>query len=179
MSVFTKFKDSKEKGDSAEKKFVRICYSKGYSVKKATGFQDANEHWDYELTNNKTDKKFLVDVKAPKKISRSDYNSSSDKTWVEFKNVNGEPGWVKGKADFIAFDQDDHFLLVKRSVLYKWAKSKIEKNSLGKYVFANNSKDALYRLYRRQGRPAEITSLISINDLKKDLSLGKSYSLFK
>lgn len=179
MNVFDKYKNEKKVGDSAERKFVRICRSKGHDVKKAKKFEDIDKHWDYEVTNNKTGEKFLVDVKALKKISRSDSNSSSNKTWVEFQNVNGKSGWLKGKADFIAFEQDDHFLLVKRSDLYKWAKNKIEKDSRGKYVFANNPRDALYRLYRRQNRPAEISSLISINDLKKDLSLGKNYSLFK
>ena len=30
--------------------------------------------------------------------------------WIKFKNVQGKNGWVKGKADFVAFEVETLFI---------------------------------------------------------------------
>ena len=37
---------------------------------------------------------------------------SSEEIWCEFKNVAGDPGWMYGKADIIAFDMPEGVGLV-------------------------------------------------------------------
>ena len=41
-----------------------------------------------------------------KKKNRWDNNFQDDIAWVEGTNVRGEPGWVKGKADYIVFERN-------------------------------------------------------------------------
>jgi hypothetical protein len=68
-----------------------------------------------------------------------------------------------GKADYIAFEQKDHFLIVRRGDLLSWVKSKVTNQEFVKY-----SRDAKYRYYQRHGRQDLITMVV-ISDIKKDL----------
>ena len=153
--------NSAKTGSAAERKFEKICKKRGYKVTKANDDQNMHEHWDYKVEKNKGPK--LVDVKAAKKISRGDKDVSYDWTWVEIKNVHGNAGWLKGKADCIAFGQKDHFLIVQREELRVWCKEKI---NLKKKV--SNTKDAKYNLYSRKGRK-DLLSLISIEEMRKEI----------
>jgi len=157
--------NSQKAGDTAEQKFEKICRAKGYKITKANKDQNIHEHWDYKVEKNKGPK--LVDVKAAKKISRRDKDVSYDWTWVEIKNVHGNAGWLKGKADCIAFGQKDHFLVVEREELKAWCKSKINlKNKVSRV------KDAKYNIYTRKGRK-DLLSLINIREMKKDIKCWK------
>ena len=63
-----------------------------------------------------------VDVKAPKRVRRSDPRPSSEFMWVETRNVRGKPGWVHGKADYIAQEVEGRgFLLLDRARLAAFA----------------------------------------------------------
>jgi len=156
--------DSQKMGDEAANKFVQICKSKGYKLKKANKKQDMYEHWDYQITRNiPLTGSCLVDVKAAKKINRSDDKPSYDWTWVEIRNVRGNDGWLKGKADYMAFEQKDHFIIVKRDELRKWCKKKIDLETK-----VSITEEAKYTLYTRKDRK-DIISLINLNDLKKDV----------
>ena len=65
----------------------------------ANTFQNMKEHWD--VKGMFKDKLYKFDVKGMKKKNRWDKNFQDDIAWVEGTNVRGEPGWVKGKADYI------------------------------------------------------------------------------
>jgi len=156
--------DSQKIGDEAEAKFVQICKDKSYKIKKATKTPNTKDHWDYQITRNiPLTGACLVDVKAAKKINRSDDKPSYDWTWVEIRNVRGNDGWLKGKADYMAFEQKDHFIIVKRDELRKWCKKKIDLKTR-----VSTPEEAKYTLYTRKGRK-DIISLINLNDLKKDV----------
>ena len=50
--------------DKSETRFREICLSKKYEIVHATKEQDIYEHWDWQITNPKTKKVSLVDVKG-------------------------------------------------------------------------------------------------------------------
>lgn len=153
--------------DKAERRFAEICRFKNYQLNHATRDQDIYEHWDWQITNPKTNKVSLVDVKGARKKSRSDSQLDYNITWLELKNVRGKDGSLLGKADYIAFEQQDHFLIIKRTDLLSWIKSKITDENFVEY-----SRDAKYRYYQRHGRKDVITMAV-ISDMKKDLQFWK------
>jgi hypothetical protein len=140
--------------NTSELRFRDICVSRGFSVTKSDRSSDMYEHWDFKVNDS------LVDVKGLKRISRSNSEFSTDYTWVEFKNVRGQKGWLQGIANYIAFEQLDHFLIVGRLDLLHYCQSSISKE------LVQSSKDSYYKLYSRAGRK-DIISLISLSLLKK------------
>lgn len=153
--------------DKSEKKFAELCLAKNLQVVHATKNQDMYEHWDWKVTNPNTKKVSLIDVKGARKKSRSDTKIDYDITWLEFKNVRGNSGSLWGKADYIAFEQKEYFLICKRTDLINWLKGKIINKT-----FVNYSKDAMYRYYQRIGRQDVIT-MVRIKDIEQDLNCGK------
>ena len=68
-------------------------------------------------------------------------------------------GWLFGKADLIAFENQNGFKIVERTALVRVI------NRLVKIrVKVDKPEDALYKVYNRKGRPDEIT-LIKSSDL--------------
>lgn len=149
--------------NASEIRFKNICAKKNFKISKSTKNQDIYEHWDFKVNNS------LVDVKGLKKISRSDDEYSNNITWLEIQNVRGNVGWLKGKADFIAFEQEDCFLIFQRKDLLDWLRKKITN-----YRFVNSSKEALYRLYQRRGRK-DIICMAKISDFKKEIKYWKLF----
>lgn len=105
--------------------FLNCCKVRGWNTIKANKYEDIREHWDYRLEKNNTE--YLVDVKSIKRVnSQSDIDDSL--LLVELKNVNGNPGWLVGKADYIAFQVKEGFLLVKREKLYQLTRNLMDFN---------------------------------------------------
>ena len=74
-------------------------------------------------------KRYSVDVKSSKKISRVDKYVNLDEVWIEYNNTyNGKKGWIHGEADFIAFELNKTFLVVKLRELKKLCDKLINKN---------------------------------------------------
>lgn len=121
------------------------------NAKKSTKEQDINEHWDFEVDGIK------YDVKTQKRLNRSDRDVSSI-IWIELQNVRGNDGWIKGKADKIAFLLDNKFIIVDRIKLFEYIKSTItnlEIQSFKEYK----------RWYQRKGRKDVIT-YIYLSDIE-------------
>jgi len=78
-----------------------------------TDREDMQEHVDVHLHNFNTDHTILVDHKGRKFLGPW----SDEVKLVEYKNVNGHPGWIFGKADYFAFQHIDHFLMVRKETL--------------------------------------------------------------
>ena len=149
--------------DQTEKKFAEICIKHKHHLVHANKEQDMYEHWDWKITNPKTNQISLVDVKGARKKSRSDDSPNYDITWLELVNVRGDLGWLKGKADYIAFEQENYFLIVKRLDLLGWLRNKITNKEI-----VRNTNEALYRWYRRSGRK-DIITMVKIEDIKKNM----------
>jgi len=145
-------------GHAAETVFRELLKAEGYTVTDAT-MEEQRNHVDFIATRNNSNTRF--DVKARKKISRQDNNYQDEFVWVEILNVRGDKGWVFGGADFIAFEREKDFLIVRRDKLADF----IQKTcNLRKQAF--HPSEALYCRYQRRGRQDCVT-LITAEDLVK------------
>jgi hypothetical protein len=146
-----------KRGNAGEFRFVDILHKRGFLIKEIKGKRQWTEHIDYIFWKNL--KEWSVDVKALKKISRFDKEVNPEIIWVEFKNVRGNDGWLYGKADFIAFELVDKFIVVQTTELAKLSEKIVDKNKR-----VSKAKDALYSVYTRRGQKDEI-SIIKLQDV--------------
>lgn len=117
-------------------------------VRKSTREEDIELHVDFWHGNDG------VDVKG---------NNLPDEVWVEFRNVNGDLGWLLGKAKWIAFEMCEvgGFIRVEREELLQWCLKNVDFNE---YVLLKE--DAYRKIYQRIGREDKITKL-AIHDLRE------------
>jgi hypothetical protein len=111
------------------------------------------QHFDY-ITSVGT-----IDIKARKKINRSDNAEQDDLLWVEFKNTAGNAGWLTSDVDFIAFERQDDFVVIRRWQLLELASELCDLNNM-----VSRPSDALYKGYQRKGR-LDLISIITMQDL--------------
>lgn len=91
MSAYTRARNLAI-GIEAEQLFVSTMIERGSEVVKSSRKQDIYDHIDFFVNG------YGVDVKANRRL---------DKIWLELENVQGKDGWLKGKADYIAFHFSD------------------------------------------------------------------------
>jgi hypothetical protein len=152
-------KDSLELGDKAEELFILVAVRQGWKISASTKEQNIDEHWDYLV--EKDGQEFKVEVKAEKRIHRNDDSSQTNFTWVELQNVRGKVGWLFGKADLIAFQKESTFIFVKRLDLLALVNKKVDL-----VAKVRGPKDALYKIYRREGRKDKLT-LLPMSDIEE------------
>ena len=116
----------------------------------ANSYQNMKEHWD---------------VKGMKKKNRWDNNFQDDIAWVEGTNVRGEPGWVKGKADYIVFERNNYWLVVNRQELLNHVINKLKEKGYQKGK-------GVYQVYQREGRLDKIT-MVPYEDIEKLTKIEK------
>lgn len=119
----------------------------GGIVWKATKEQDIHWHCDFfwsPFEGSPYIKGF--DVKGPKRSSRKDNDFNYSIVWLELQNKFGREGWLKGKADYIAFRSDKSIIYVEREKLLDWV---IEKTGDKQLVYSNPSD--MYIPYQRRG----------------------------
>lgn len=74
--------------------------------------------WNHiDLFYTKDDKTYSFDIKSMKKSNRKDATPDDQIHWIELQNVRGNPGWIYGKADFIAFELMNSWLIISRKKL--------------------------------------------------------------
>ena len=142
-------------GKKVEQEFANTQLS---DVVWATKEQDMNEHWDVQgICGWVSDEPLKFDVKGVKKLNRHDTNTIQQYTWIESKNVHGNPGWIKGLADYIVFERESTWVIANRQELRELVNEKVkEKNySQGKGV---------YQLYNRDGRK-DVLTLVPFKDI--------------
>ena len=137
-----------EKFKKEEIAFGKILGTLG-DVKMSTDEEDMKEHWDLKL-------EIRYDVKAMKKVRRSDAFPNENIHWVELKNVNGELGWLYGDANKFSFETEDYWIEVDKIKLQDFIKSKCKNKE------RCNSPE-LYKLYQREGRKDMITLVKTID----------------
>lgn len=153
-------KDSLELGENAEHLFIIRAVKLGWKISASSKDENIDEHWDYLI--EKETVTFKVEVKSRKRISRSDTGLQSDLTWVEIHGVRPkDTGWLFGKADLIAFEKESSFILVKRLDLLAMVNKKV--NLVAK---VKTAKDALYKIYTRDGRKDKLT-LLPTSDIEE------------
>ena len=157
-------------GLKAEISFTDVAKKKVYEVIHANKDANVYKHVDLYLTQNHN--VTSVDVKARKKLSRRDDKYNDDFTWIEFKNVRGNDGWLYGKADKIVFEREKDFVLVNRDMLQRFCEKKVSE------VFVSTSKEALYKKYQRPNREDVIT-LIKLDDVLHELYTTNDVDIWK
>ena len=143
-------------GRMAEVRFVRAAREKGLMVTKSSHTEDRHEHIDYWLAMSSQGKRWGVDVKG---------NNLPDEIWVEFKNVQGKPGWLYGGAAIIAFDMPEEggFAIVDREELAFFCEKHVANE------FVANKKDAYLKRYTRKDRE-DVISILKLHDIKNLMS---------
>lgn len=139
-------------------RFVSLAVSAGYEVARASRELDMLRHVDYTVRKGGIIQ--TVDVKARKRIYRRDENYNDKLVWIEIRDVNGNPGWLYGFADKIAFETKSGFVLVDRKKLIGLVKALT--------LPMLTDKPQVGKLYQRLGRKdiitiVEVTSLRSIS----------------
>jgi len=154
--------ESYQYGAIAEKRFAALLPN----PIEATRDQNIFEHWDVANGDIK------YDVKAMKKFRRSDENPTDRIHFVELKNVNGEKGWLYGKADYICFETRSYWVIVSRIKL---------KEMIENMQMQTSTKPEVYKLYTRKTRSDLMTiiptiDLISIADrmVKKKSNVNRN-----
>ena len=143
-------------GRVAEVRFARAARNKGLIVSHAKKEDDMHKHIDYWLAMNKDGKRWGVDVKG---------NNLPDEIWCEFKNVAGNPGWMYGGADIIAFDMPEEggFSIVSREELAFFCETHVADE------IVTDKRYAYLKKYTRNERQDVIT-ILKLHDLKSLLS---------
>jgi len=118
-------------GLDAEELFVKTMESKGHVVEKTSIEVDRKSHIDFYVDG------YGFDVKGNRKLNS---------IWLEIVNVQGNDGWLKGEAHFIAFlfEKLDHFKVFKREDLLYWVANNV-------HEMTDNNREHL-KLYTRPGR---------------------------
>ena len=144
-------KYSSATGRVAEVRFIRAAKQLGFQVTKGTRKDDMHLHVDYWLAHS-GNSKWGVDVKG---------NNLPDEIWCEFKNVAGNPGWMYGGAEIIAFDMPEEggFSVVQREELRDYCEMTVED------VFVSNKRDAYKKKYTRKDR-ADVITRLNLLDIK-------------
>lgn len=126
--------------------FIMEAVSKtlGGSCEKSSSKEDIEDHIDFWWDSPKKGR-IPMDAKGIKKNSRSDKSFDDSIHWLELQNVNGKPGWLYGKAEYIAFRTNKRIIFVKREKLLSFA---LEAAS-GKDVVYDNPKE-FYVPYKRK-----------------------------
>jgi len=151
-------KDSLEIGVKAEEVFILSAVRQGWKVSASSRDENIDEHWDYLI--EKDGNNYKVEVKSGKRIQRKDDKSQHEFVWVEIRNVRGKVGWLFGKSDLIAFESEKSFFFVKRMDLLKVVNKKV--NLVAK---VKSAKEALYKIYTREGRKDRVT-LLPVSDIE-------------
>lgn len=106
-----------------------------------------------------------IDVKGLNKSSRGDKNFDDTIHWLELQNVKGKDGWLKGKADYIAFRTLTDIIFIKREKLLNFALEKIE----GKEIVYDTPKEC-YVPYKRLKWGRDDLSLKTLNSDLRNLA---------
>lgn len=81
--------------------------------------------------------------------------------WIEFRNVRGEVGWLFGKANWIAFETADSFLIIDRHDLYQLVRRVVDREAK-----VESAREAKYKTYTRKDHPDQIAQ-VRMDDLRK------------
>jgi hypothetical protein len=164
MNRFQHIKDNtgrcSQEGFTAEVRFKKLLEDYGDIV------TASNLKGQYSGIDLISDLLGTFDVKARKRTSRSDDSAQDKYIWVEFKNVGGGEGWLYGKADCIAFERRNDFLITKRSDLVQLCETLVD---LSANVSA--AKYALYKSYQRKGRKDQV-AMIKFQDIIDNINFS-------
>ena len=148
-------KYSSATGRVAEVRFIRAAEQLGFQVTKGSRRDDIHLHVDYWISHGES-QKWRVDVKG---------KNPPDEIWCEFKNVQGNPGWMYGGSSVIAFDlpEEGGFSIVNTKELREYCELNVSDE------IVDHKSKAYKTRYTRKDREDVIT-ILKLSDLKSLLS---------
>lgn len=123
-----------------------VQHTLGGECEKSSKKEDMYDHIDFWWNSPKKGR-IGIDVKGIKKKNRKDTDVDDTINWIEILNVRGNPGWIYGKSEYIAFRTKTKILFVKTTDLQNFATEKTK----GKELVHSNPK-GFYIPYQRYGR---------------------------
>jgi len=131
-------------GLEAEDLFVKVMESMGLDVEKTSIDIDRKMHIDFIVDG------FGFDVKGNRKLNA---------IWLELQNTNGDHGWLKGAADYIAFHfpEINVFKIFKTPELLEFVEDNVTEK-------ANDNKPYM-KMYTRKDR-SDIIVKVRYSDIK-------------
>ena len=102
-----------------------VKHTLGGEVEKSSRKEDVKDHIDFWWDSPKKGR-IGIDVKGIKKNSRSDKKPDDTIQWLELQGVTGHPGWLYGKAEYIAFRTFSKIIFVNREKLLSFALEKVK-----------------------------------------------------
>lgn len=135
------------------------CFEDKEAIK-ATTTQDRLEHWDWDIENVK------YEIKGHKKIRSSDEKVSDEFTYVEYQTYS-YPGWIFGKADKIAFEFFDSYIITDRKELLNLVESKLKDRE-------NYSVPMVYKFYERKRPNSKLTDLLVLVPIEDIVGISET-----
>lgn len=176
---------------ASEETYLDLMLERGVLTRRSTREEDMFEHVDFVHLARVMDLltllgarrvytddleqsvEFTVDVKGLKKTARGDARYSNGILWLEYRDVNGNPGWLQApNLDVIACQvssvrdacpadaEQDGFVFLNRRLLLDWILSRVDMD--GEPV--RRPWQALYKTYARADRPDERVILVPLLD---------------
>jgi len=162
----------KQQGRRAEVCFKGLAERRGYTVIQTSAASNIREHIDFILARDNEPDKIAIDVKARKKVSRYSDEYDDENVWIEFNNVRGNPGWLYGKADKIAFERAFDFVLVDRESLKEYCEATVSP------VIVKSRAEAIYKSFQRNGRK-DVISRVPMKDILHPYSFTVGTEIWK
>lgn len=133
-------------GQAAEERFAKaITDNLGGYTTPATAEEDINKHIDLFWTKDGNTVSF--DVKGLRRNKRTDLSFDDRITWLEVRNVHGNPGWLYGEETYIAFETRDQWVVIQPYRLINLLNRKVLSTSVNRTM-----PDVPYIYYQRSGR---------------------------
>lgn len=139
--------------EATEKTLGGKCYK---SSRKEDMFKHIDFWWE-------SPKKGLIgiDVKGVKKNNRGDKEKDDSIHWIEIQNVRGNPGWIYGESEYIAFRTFKNIIFVKTTKLQEHSKEHVDLTNI-----RHSNPKGCYIPYQRYQR-LDIVYKIPTEDLIK------------
>ena len=136
----------------------------GGETMKSTKKEDVEEHIDFWW--NSPQKGWIgIDVKGMNKAKRRDKDFDDTIHWLEIQNVQGKNGWLKGKAEYIAFRTKKDIIFVKREKLLSFALERIKDKDV-----VYDTPTECYVPYKRLKYGRDDLSLMALNSDLRELA---------
>lgn len=149
-----------------ENECMNLVKAIGLSVRNVDSKTDIHDHIDFKIVDPKNpNKEYGVDVKNNKIYTTND---GEKYRFVEIINVNGSTGSLYGKADYIAFKEDDGYIFVCRWQLAHYVKDNLNTSKiLTSFYPIENLYFHQYRSHSKTQNRKDIITLIKLSDLRK------------
>ncbi len=139
-----------------------VKHTLGGDVEKSTPSEDRYDHIDF-WWNSPRKGRIGIDVKGVKKNNRGDSKRDDTIHWLELQGVSGKPGWLYGKAEYIAFMTFAKIIFVKRDRLLSFALESIK----GKDVVYDTPKECYVPYKRKKWGRDDLAFKARTEDLEK------------